>query len=110
MVVGKLAAVVVEAPVLQEPPRPRMVQPAVVQDDEPGKRREIRPDVVMTRRIAELIDHKIVGIAPMLPDEVVGAQLGNAVDDVAGAEQREQLGAVRGALLRRLAGSPALPS
>ena len=73
MVVPELAPIVVGALRAEQTSRARVVQPRVVQHDEARIRREIRPHVVVARRIAQLIDDQIVGSPSMLPHEVVRA-------------------------------------
>ena len=71
MVVPELATVVVEPLMLEQLPGARVVQLRIVDDDEPGVAGEVGPDVVVMGVVAELVDDKIVGIAPLFPDEIV---------------------------------------
>ena len=76
MVEPELAAVVVQswAPLLQQHASARVVELAVMEDDQAGIADQIGPHVVVTGRVAELIDDEIVGTLAVLPDEVVCAE------------------------------------
>jgi hypothetical protein len=96
MVGAHLGAVVVAAPLAQQQGGTRMVQTGVVQDGQAGIPERVRPDVIVVRRIAELIDDQIVRLAAMAPRKIVGHRLGKRVDDMAARPEREyQLGATR---------------
>ena len=85
MVVVEFAAVIVESPLRQEAARTGLVQPRVVQHDQAGMRGEIRPHIVVARRVTELIDDEIVGIALRAPREIEGPGLRETVDVMSGA-------------------------
>ena len=56
-----------------------MVQPRIVQHDETRISREIRPHVVVARRVAQLVDRQIVWFPTMAPDEVVRVEHASAL-------------------------------
>ena len=71
MVVPEFVAVVAEPFLIQQSPRPGMVQARVVQHDEARVARQIRPHVVVAGGVPELVHDEIVRHALLLPDEVV---------------------------------------
>ena len=72
MTPGELGAIVGNPLLPQEQSRPRMVQAGVVQHDQARVAQSVGPDVIVMRRIAELVDHEVVGIARVAPHEIVG--------------------------------------
>ncbi len=76
MIEPELAPIIVlpRLPLLQQHASSRVVQLAVVQNDEAREADQIRPHVVVARRVAELIDDEIVRARAVLPDEVVGVE------------------------------------
>jgi hypothetical protein len=48
------------------------MKPDVVQDRHAGKSEEIRPEVVVARGIADLIDGQVVWRLPVTPQELMG--------------------------------------
>jgi len=92
MVEPEFAAVVVEPPLPQKLPRPRVMQRRIVDHDQPGKAREIRPHEIVTARVPELVDDEIVRRALVSPDEVVRTRLVVAIDRELAFEARQQLG------------------
>ena len=107
MVVPEFGAIVVESPLIEQVPRAGVVHARIVQHDEARIGHQIRPQVVVARRIAELVDDEIVRRALMPPDEVVRVEelrpmhgdagaIDIAVDGMRSAERRDRVGAVRG--------------
>ena len=105
---GELGPVVVAAAVPEQRAGAGVVELAVVQDDEAWVSDQGRPHVVVAGRVAELVDHTVIGVTEVptleLPqindiDEGMGtfgggARGGHHVDRMLGREQREELGAV----------------
>jgi hypothetical protein len=96
MVEPELAAVIVlsRTPLLQQDASTRVVQLAVVENDQTWKARRVRPRVVVTGGVAELIDDQIVGMLAVLPEEVVRAEQARAFDrrtDALGLSVDEQI-------------------
>ncbi len=71
MVEPELPAIVFISLLLQQQPGARVMELAVVEDDEAGIPEEGRPQVVMTGRISKLVNDEIVLLSAILPDEVV---------------------------------------
>src|SRR5206468_9639927 len=80
MVEPELVPVGVEPLLAEKQACPGMMQARVVQYDESWICDEIRPHVVVERRVAELIDDEIVRCAAMLPDEIVRPRFREAID------------------------------
>ena len=96
MIEPELVPVVVEAPLVKQLPRPCVVQPRIVQHDQPGPGGEVGPHVIVKHGVAEMIDDEIVGRAAVAPDEVVRERLGKAVDLELALQLRKDLDAQRG--------------
>ena len=86
-----------------------MMELSIVQHDAPRIPNEVRPHVIVARRVAELIDHQVIGMLEVSPDEIVGTQnrsietrhlrrarpsLDEYIDRIIGNEAREQIGVV----------------
>ncbi len=73
MIEPELTSIIVppRLPPLQQHASSRVVQLAIVQNDEARIADQIRPHVVVARRVAELIDDEIVRARAIFPDEVV---------------------------------------
>ena len=95
MVEPELVPVGVEPLLAEKQACPGMMQARVVQYDESWIGDEIRPHVVVERRVAELIDDEIVRCAAMLPDEIVRPRFREALDGELVLQQRHELGGVR---------------
>ena len=62
MIPGELGAVVVGAEPAEQGRGPRVVQMRVVQHGQAGIPEEVRPEVVVMRRVADLVDGQVVGV------------------------------------------------
>ena len=96
MVVPELMPVVVEPSLLEQRARARLMQPRIVQDDQTRVGGQIAPHEVVARRVAQLIDDKVVGIAARPPGKIARVRLGKTVDRVGPSQPRDEAGAVRG--------------
>ena len=110
MVEGELRPVAPLPAAGEEGPGPRLVELAVVQDDQTGVAGQVRPHVVVAGGVPELVHHQVVRSPRLFPDEVVGAERVDAgralefgrpavrvdVDGVPAAERRQQLRRVAG--------------
>ena len=68
---GKLRAVVCRSPGPEERCRTGMMEVRIVQHREARIPEQIRPDVIMMGGIADLINHQVIGLYAMPPDELV---------------------------------------
>ena len=103
MIPGELGAVVVGAERAEQGRRPRVVQVRVVQHGQAGIPEEVRPQIVVMRRVAELVDGQVVGSLLVPPHEVVGRArarrhardrlVDEDVDLVLAAQSRDEVGA-----------------
>jgi hypothetical protein len=107
MVVPEFGAIVVEAPLIEQVSCAGVVHACIVQHDEARIAHQIGPQVVVTRRIAELVDDKIVRGALLAPEEVVRVEqrrptaghawaIDIAVDGMFAGQRRDRVGAVGG--------------
>ena len=71
MVEPELVPIVVVPLLLQQHSCAGVVELTVVENDEAGIADEIRPHVVVTRRVSHLIDDEVVPPAAILPEKVV---------------------------------------
>ena len=71
MIRDELLAIQVGAPASEQRRGARMVQPDVVQHGDPGEPEKVRPEIVVVRGIADLVDRQVVRPLPVPPDELV---------------------------------------
>ena len=71
MIEAEFRPVVLLALVLQQIASAGMVQLAIMQHDQTWIPHEIRPHVVMTGRVAELVHDQVIWVARPFPDEIV---------------------------------------
>jgi hypothetical protein len=51
-----------------------MMEARIMEDDQPGKLKEVRPDKIVRSRVSQLVDGEIVVAACVPPHEIVGAE------------------------------------
>ena len=105
--------IVVEARLdaLEQPQCPGLVHLRVMQHEQAGVAKQIRPHEIVRGGVPQLVDDEIVGLAPVAPDEVMTARRDRGRSPQPRRQQRDQLGRVGGdaGSIRRHGAEPGNP-